>query len=430
MKDSKKKKGKTVSIDTRLVHGSHHSTAWNFSNHVVPPMTSNTTYRLESVERGAQGFLNFGDEDNKDQPIWIYDRLDEPNNLMLEEQLAYLEKGESAVTFSSGMGAISAVCLATLKSGDMILSDPTIYGCTYSLFSNWLPKFNLELEWKESQKDDFLADPPENLRLVYLESVANPNLKVAPLKKICERVKELNKKRSAENKIFVAVDNTFATPIGCNPIELGADFVIQSLTKNIAGFGTELGGAVVCPKAWHIPLKVARKDFGAVLNSKSSWHILNHGVPTLNLRYKKQQDNARLIAKHLNSRAEGIESVIYPGLENHPNFAAASETLTKDEKGELNAGFMIAFTLRGDKEVTKKFVNFLAKESYTITLAVSLGLTKTLVEVPRLMTHSSLDDSASLIGNISEKLIRLSVGIENAADIINDLEAAFHHIKS
>ena len=293
MSDSKKPTNKNVSIDTRLVHGSHHSTAWNFSNHVVPPMTSNTTYRLESVERGAKGFVNFGDENNKDQPIWIYDRLDEPNNLMLEEQLAYLEKGESAVTFASGMGAISAVCLASLKSGDTVLSDPTIYGCTYSLFSNWLPKFNLDVKWKDSQKEDFLDNPPDSLRLVYLESVANPNLKVAPLKKICERVKELNKTRSADRKILVAIDNTFATPIGCNPIALGADFTIQSLTKNIAGFGTELGGAVICPKAWNIPIKVARKDFGAVLNSKSSWHILNHGVPTLNLRFKKQQEKRK-----------------------------------------------------------------------------------------------------------------------------------------
>jgi methionine-gamma-lyase len=392
-------------------------------------MTSNTTYRLESVERGAKGFLNFGDENNKDQPIWIYDRLDEPNNLMLEEQLAYLEKGESAVTFASGMGAISAVCLATLKSGDTVLSDPTIYGCTYSLFTNWLPKFNLDIQWKDSQKENFLDNPPDSLRLVYLESVANPNLKVAPLKKICDRVKELNKTRTDDRKILVAIDNTFATPIGCNPISLGADFAIQSLTKNIAGFGTELGGAVVCPKAWNIPIKVARKDFGAVLNSKSSWHILNHGVPTLNLRFKKQQENARKIAHYLESKASDIESLLYPGLESHPNFKDASHTLTQDEDGNLNAGFMIAFTLKGNNDRTKKFVNYLAKESYSITLAVSLGLTKTLIEVPRLMTHSSLDDSASLIGEISEKLVRLSVGIENYQDIIDDLETAFDHIK-
>jgi len=429
MSDAKKPIDSKPSIDTRLVHGSHHSTAWNFTNHVVPPMTSNTTYRLESVERGAQGFVNFGDEKTEGQPIWIYDRLDEPNNLMLEEQLAYLEKGESAVTFSSGMGAISAVCLATLKAGDLVLSDPTIYGCTYSLFSNWLPKFNLDIKWKDSQKNDFLKNPPENLRLIYLESVANPNLKIAPLKKICDRVKELNKDRAEDRKIFVAVDNTFATPIGCNPIELGADFVIQSLTKNIAGFGTELGGAVICPKTWNIPLKVARKDFGAVLNSKSSWHILNHGIPTLNLRFKKQQESARTIAKYLDSKKIEIESVLYPGLETHPNFENAADTLTKDEFGQLNSGFMIAFTLKGDNERTKKFVNYLAKESYSITLAVSLGLTKTLIEVPRLMTHSSLDDSASKVGEISEKLVRLSIGIENAQDIINDLEAALNHIK-
>lgn len=429
MSDAKKPEESNPAIDTRLVHGSHHSPAWNFTNHVIPPITSNTTYRLESVERGAQGFVNFGDEETQGQPIWIYDRLDEPNNLMLEEQLAYLERGESAVTFSSGMGAISAVCLASLKAGDMVLSDPTIYGCTFSLFSNWLPKFNLGVTWRDSQSTQFLENPPENLRLIYLESVANPNLKIAPLKKICDRVKELNKSRSEDKQILVAVDNTFATPIGCNPIALGADFVIQSLTKNIAGFGTELGGAVVCSKEWNIPLKVARKDFGAVLNSKSSWHILNHGVPTLNLRYTKQQEGAKKIAEHLSSKEFDVESVLYPGLKTHPNYQKASETLTTDSNGNLNSGFMIAFTLKGDKKRTRKFVDYIAKESYSITLAVSLGLTKTLIEVPRLMTHSSLDDSASKVGDISEKLIRMSVGIENPVDIIKDLEAAFDHIK-
>lgn len=415
-----------VSIDTRLVHGKDFSSAWNFKNHVVPPMTSNTTYRLESVERGAQGFAEFGG-DEQEHPIWVYDRLDEPNNLMLEEQLAYLEKGDNAVTFSSGMGAISAVCLATLKAGDCVYSDPTIYGCTYSLFSNWLPKFNLDVKWKDSQKKDFLDKPPENLRLVYLESVANPNLKIAPLKQICDRVKEINKTRAPDKKVLVAVDNTFATPLGCKPLSLGADFSIQSLTKNIAGFGTELGGAVVTKKEWSTPLKVVRKDFGAVLNSKSSWHILNHGIPTLNLRFKKQQESARKISAFLLEEKE-VEQVLYPSLKSHPNYENAKEVLTTDENGDINAGFMISFTLKGGNERTKNFINFLAQKSYSITLAVSLGLTKTLVEVPRLMTHSSLDDSASAEGDISAKLIRLSIGIENPEDIINDLKSGLEHI--
>lgn len=420
MKDPKNKE---ISIDTRLVHGKSFSSAWKFDKHVIPPITSNTTYRLDSVERGAQGFAEFGDSSKEGDPIWIYDRLDEPNNLMLEEQLTYLENGDGAVTFASGMGAISAVCLTALKAGDMVYSDPTIYGCTFSLFSNWLPKFGISLEWKNLQTLEFLENPPENLRLIYLESVANPNLKIAPLDKICARVKELNKDRGDENKILIAVDNTFATPLSCKPLNLGADFSIQSLTKNIAGFGTELGGAVITRSDWITPLKVARKDFGAVLNSKASWHILNHGIPTLNLRFEKQQASAKKIAAFLNENSF-VDSVLYPNLPSHPDYENAKSILTLDENEEINSGFMVSFILKGSAEKTRDFINYLAQNSYTITLAVSLGLTKTLVEVPRLMTHSSLDDAASKTGNISEKLVRLSVGIESAEDIINDIQTA------
>ncbi len=414
---------KNVSVDTRLVHGKSFSSAWNFDKHVIPPITANTTYRLDSVERGAQGFADFGDSSEKKDPIWIYDRLDEPNNLMLEEQLTFLEKGDGAVTFASGMGAISSVCFAALKAGDMIYSDPTIYGCTFSLFSNWLPKFGIDLEWKNLQTLEFLENPPENLRLIYLESVANPNLKIAPLDKICARVKELNSSRPEEKKILIAVDNTFATPLSCNPLVLGADFSIHSLTKNIAGFGTELGGAVVSTEQWITPLKVARKDFGAVLNSKSSWHILTHGIPTLSLRFEKQQASAKKIARFLEEHP-AVENVLYPELESHPDFKTAQSVLTSNEKTGLNSGFMISFILKSSADKTRDFINYLAEHSYTITLAVSLGLTKTLVEVPRLMTHSSLDDEASKTGDISEKLIRLSIGIENPNDIISDLTHA------
>lgn len=418
---------KKHSLSTRLVHGKSFSDAWNFSNHLVPPMTSNSTYRLESVERGSQGFQDFGNPPKDKTPIWIYDRLDEPSNLMLEEQLAYLEGADGAVTFASGMGAISATCLATLKSGDLILSDPTIYGCTFSLFTNWIPKFGIDIQWSSLDEVSVLDNPPENLRMIYLESVANPNLKISPLKKIAQRVAELNKERKPENKILIVVDNTFATPIGCSPLKLGADFVVHSLTKNIAGFGTELGGAVACKEEWMTPLRVVRKDFGAVLNSKSAWQILNYGIPTLKLRFEKQERNARNVARFL-EKSEKVEKVIYPGLDSYPYKKNALESLNSDEEGTLRSGYMIAFLLKGSNEETVRFVDHLAEKSYCITLAVSLGLTKTLVEVPRLMTHSSYDDKASASGNIPQKLVRLSIGIESDADIINDLQSALDSI--
>lgn len=417
---------KSIRQETRLIHGKEHTNAWNFENHLIPPMTSSSTYRLGSVERGAQGFLDFGSGELKDEKIWVYDRLDQPNTIMLEDQLAYLENGECAITFGSGMGAISALCMSVLKSGDEIVSDPAIYGCTHSLFSNWLPKFQIKTQWENLSNIDFLDRIKENTRLIYFESVANPTLKIPPIKEIILKVKEINKNREEDKKLLVAIDNTFATPLGCKPLDLGADFVIQSLTKNIAGFGTELGGAIICSKAWEIMLKVARKDFGAIMHSKSAWQILTHGLPTLPLRFYRQQESALKIAKKL-SENKNVESVLYPSLENHPTYKNAKENLIV-ENGKINGGFMIAFHLKGSVEETMSFVNYLAKNSYSITLAVSLGLVKTLIEVPRLMTHSALDDAASVSGDISNQLIRLSIGLESPEDILNDIDKALENV--
>jgi methionine-gamma-lyase len=413
------------SIETRLVHGEDYTKSWDFSNQLVPPMTSNTTYRLGSVERGAKGFATYGEEEVfEDKKIWIYDRLDEPNNLMLEEQLSYMEQADGAVTFASGMGAISGVVLTALKTGDLIYSDSAIYGCTHSLFKNWLPRMGIKTEWKDFINFDFLDSVPDNLRLIYFESVSNPTLKVANIKAICEKVNEINTNRSEENKILVAVDNTFATPLACNPLSLGADFSIHSLTKNISGFGTELGGAVASSKKWITPLKLIRKDYGAVLNSKSSWSILNHGLPTMHLRFQRQEESAKKIVKELVDHPV-VDKVVYPGL--NPDDGAKT-TLSANSDNIFRPGFMISFSIKGDAETARQFVNRIAEESYCITLAVSLGLTKTLIEVPRLMTHSALDEASSQEGKIHDTLIRLSVGVENADDIISDLKQALSKV--
>ena len=421
------------SIETRLVHGEDYTKSWDFSNQLIPPMTSNTTYRLGSVERGVKGFTTYGEEEGEkdnqekifeDKKIWIYDRLDEPNNLMLEEQLSYIEQADGAITFASGMGAISGVVLTTLKAGDLVYSDAAIYGCTHSLFKNWLPRIGINTEWKDFSHVDFLDEVPKNLKLIYFESVSNPTLKVADIDAICKKVKDLNKNRPNEDQILVAIDNTFATPLACNPLTLGADFSIHSLTKNISGFGTELGGAVATSKKWITPLKLIRKDYGAVLNSKSSWSILNHGLPTMHLRFQRQEESARKIVKYLNNHIK-VEKVIYPELN---QTEAARKTLSANSTNTFHPGFMISFNIKGNSETARHFVNTIATNAYSITLAVSLGLTKTLIEVPRLMTHSSFDEVSSQKGNIYDTLIRLSVGVENPKDIIKDLEKSLETI--
>ena len=420
---------KSASRRTQLVHGKTSSAAWEFSRHLIPPMTANTTFRLESLERGAQGFMSFASDDVGDDgfPILIYDRLDEPNTMMLEEQLASMEHADCAVSFGSGMGAISASILSVVRSGQKIISHRTLYGCTYSLFSSWLPRFGVEttfIDVNSAEHRQLLND--NKVRVLYFEAVTNPSLEIADFPAIVKEVKQINRTRPSDQQILIIVDNTFPTPWGLRPLDLGVDIVVQSLTKNISGFGTEMGGAVMTRKEFEKNLKLARKDFGAIMNPKAAWHITVHGIPTLALRFHQQQENAIKVAKFL-ERHDKVESVIYPGLASYPQ-AKLARSLLRSPEGEFCPGTMISFMVNGDMKKCQRFVNLIATKSYTITLAVSLGLTKTLIEVPGFMTHSAIPPEKLAASGIEPRLIRLSLGIENADDIINDLSTAFTYL--
>jgi methionine-gamma-lyase len=414
------------SIKTFNVHGSAKTQAWEFSNHLVPPMTASTTFRLKSLQRGADGFQLFANIENHEDPIWIYDRLEEPSSKMLEEQLAQMERGEVAISFSSGMGAISASFLAFLKAGDTVLSHKTLYGCSYSLITSWLPRFgiNHRLVNINQLKAGDLKD--KSIKTIYFESVCNPSLEIIDVPRICELVKSENKTRGTENKIKIVVDNTFATPWGLRPLEHGVDMVIQSLTKNIAGFGTEMGGAIVTTKKYLSPLLLIRKDIGAIMHPHSAWNIMIYGIPSQILRFEAQQKNALQVAKFLEKHPK-VEKVFYPGLPGFPQYTLAKKIL-KTPEGHFAPGTMLSFTLRGSNNKTEKFINSIAQNSYTITLAVSLGLIKTLIEVPGLMTHAAVPKEKQAESGIPAKLIRMSLGIEDARDIISDLEQAFEKI--
>lgn len=413
---------------TQAIHGEFQSQSWEFSHHLIPPMTASTTFRLESLQRGAEGFSTFGAKTESGKPIWIYDRLEEPTTKMLEDQLALLEKGECAVAFGSGMGAISSTLMSLLKSGDKVVAHKTLYGCTYSLITNWLPRFNVQnalIDVNSTDLDTQLADP--KTKVVYFESVSNPILEIADLEKIVSKVKAANKKRKPEERIYTVVDNTFATPWALRPLEWDIDFVIQSLTKNISGFGTEMGGAVIAPKAFESVLRVARKDFGAIIHPYSAWHILVYGISTQVIRFEQQQATALKIAKFLESHAK-VESVTYPGLSSHPQNKLAKKYL-KSPENKFAPGTMISFKLKGDMKKCQKFVDDIAKNSYSITLAVSLGLAKTLIEVPGFMTHSAIPNEKRDVSGIDPRAIRLSIGLENAGDIIQDLAEALKNLK-
>lgn len=423
---------KNKSIKTFNVHGSHNTQAWEFSNHLVPPQTASTTFRLRSLKRGADGFQLFANPDSLEKhlknndPIWIYDRLEEPSSKMLEEQLAKMENGETAISFSSGMGAISASLLAFLKSGDHLISHQTLYGCSYSLITSWLPRFGITHDLINMNEITAKDLKNKKLKILYFESVANPSLEIIDIKKISQMVKAENKNRTEENKIKIIVDNTFATPWGMRPLDHGADLVIQSLTKNIAGFGTEMGGAVITSKKFLSSLLLIRKDIGAIMHPHSAWNIMVYGIPSQILRFEAQQKNSLKIAEYLEKHPK-VEKVFYPGLKSFPQYKLA-KSLLRAPTGEFSPGQMLTFTLKGNNKTTEKFINHIAQNSYSITLAVSLGLIKTLIEVPGLMTHAAVPKEKQEQSGIPAKLIRMSVGIEDATDIISDLDDAFKKI--
>ncbi|MFM6928634.1 MAG: trans-sulfuration enzyme family protein [Bdellovibrio sp.] len=425
---TKKMSKKALSPRTQAIHGEFVSKSWEFSHHLIPPMTASTTFRLDSLERGAQGFSTFAGPQDPKNPIWIYDRLEEPTTKMLEDQLAILEKGECAVAFGSGMGAISATLLSLVKAGERVVAHKTLYGCTYSLLTQWLPRLGIENTLVDINDlkalEKMLVD--KKTRVVYFETVSNPILEIADLEKITALIKAANKKRGKNEQVYAVVDNTFATPWALRPVEWGVDFVIQSLTKNISGFGTEMGGAVIAPRAFEGSLRVARKDFGAIIHPYSAWHIMVYGISTQAIRFEQQQATAIKVAQFLEKHPK-VESVTYPGLKSHSQYKLAKKYL-KSPENKFAPGTMISFQLKGDMKRCQKFVDDIAKNSYAITLAVSLGLTKTLIEVPGFMTHSAIPQDKRGESKIDPRAIRLSLGLENAEDVIQDLAAALKRL--
>lgn len=422
---------RNYTMESQLIYGKPKNPKWDYDHQLVPPVSSSTTFRLDSAQRGAEGFKAFANlqalKENK-LPIYIYDRLGEPNKEILEEHLAYAENGESCVTFASGMAAISAILCVLAKAGDEIVSHRTLYGCTFSLMKNWLPRFNIKVKFVDLLKTKELKKTiTDNTKVIYFETPVNPTLEIIDIAEIRKIIDEINKSRKESNKISIVVDNTFATPFCQRPLLLGADFVVHSLTKNIGGFGTEIGGAVITPLKYKPQILLFRKDFGGVLNNKSAWSLLVYGIPTLSLRLSRQQETALEIANFLENHPK-VQIVHYPGLVKFPQYDLAKKQMI-DYHGNFAPGSMIYFVIKGKTPKERqsngaKFINYIAKNAYTITLAVSLGNIRTLIEHPGSMTHSAIPPEVQLKDGMDPGGIRLSIGLENVCDILNDLKKA------
>lgn len=418
---------------THLIHGSFESKKWDYDHHVIPPISHSTAFRLSSLHRGAQGFVQFGAADEALSghiPIYIYDRLDEPTRAMLEENLAYAEGGEVCITFASGMAAISAAMGVALRQGQEVLAHQILYGCTYSLMTNWLPRFGMQVRFADFLKPEaLLGQVTPATRVLYLETPVNPTMELIDIAAIRRITDEINAHRDDSERVLVIVDNTFATPYCQRPLKLGADMVVESLTKDIGGFGTDMGGALIAPANWYNHVMLFRKDFGGVLSPRSAWAILVYGLPTLAARMVNQQKTAQHVAKFLCEHPK-VASVSYPGAECFNQKSLAHRQMANPD-GKFAPGSMLYFVLKGtDGKQTRaeKLVDYLAEYAYTITLAVSLGQIKTLIEHPFSMTHSALPEEQKRAFGLHPEGIRLSVGLEDWHDIIRDLELALEKV--
>lgn len=426
---SKVKEGQ-YNVRSFLIHGRHVTGQWDFSHHVIPPLSSSVTYRLDSASRGAMGFQGFAAHEHREpgqQPVYIYDRLDEPTRAMLEDNLAMAEGGEVAICYSTGMAAISAAFGVLTKTGDHFIAHQTLYGCTYSLLTSWLPRYRINGTYVNLTDLEALdrSIRPET-RVVYFETPTNPTLEIIDIEAVAQVVKKHNAKRGDDEKIHVVVDNTFASPAQQRPLERGADLVVASLTKSVGGFGTDMGGAVIGSLRYETDLILYRKDFGGALAPKTAWPILVYGLPTLDLRLRRQAATAQKVADFLAGHSR-VARVHYPGREDFPWREAALKQM-RDFDGNFAPGIMIYFELEGEPDLRfdrgRSLVDDIATNAYTLTLAVSLGQLRTLIEMPSAMTHSVLPPEVQSGGGIDPGGVRLSIGIEDAEDIIRDLSAA------
>ncbi|MGB2867574.1 MAG: PLP-dependent aspartate aminotransferase family protein [Bacteroidota bacterium] len=426
------------SPETRLIWGKSFTPKWDYSHHVIPPLSASSTFRMSSTKRGAQGFVEFahhvGDFHVESKaPIYIYDRLGEPNKEMLEESLTIAEQGERAITFATGMGAVSALCGILLGSGSEIIAHKMLYGCTYSLFKNWLPRYRINVKWVDFNDTKALDHAiSSHTKLLYFETPINPTMELVDIRKVVQVARRHNARRTKLHRIFTAVDNTFATPFCQRPIELGIDFVVESLTKGLCGFGTDMGGVVVGPDWSYDQLLMYRKDFGGVLGAKSAWPILVYGLPSLAVRFRQQMETAQKVASFLEGDKR-IGLVSYPGLDSFRQRILAHQQM-QDYEGHFAPGTLLYFIPKGKtaEERHRKadsIANYIAKNSYTMTLAVSLGNIRTLIEHPASMTHSAIPPEEQLKRGVDPGGIRLSIGLEKAEDIVRDLRLALDHVR-
>ena len=422
----------STQISTKALHAGHD--AKNTQGTQAVPIYQTTSYVFNNSDHAASLF-------SLAEPGYIYTRLNNPTNDVLEQRLAAMEGGVAAVATSSGTSATATTLMVILKAGDHIVSSNSLYGGTYNMLANTLSRFGITTTFVDpDDPESFAKAVKSNTRAFYAESLGNPKLDVLDLKAISEIAKKA--------KVPFIVDNTVASPALLNPIEHGANIVIHSLTKYLTGNGTSIGGVIIDAGTFdwgngNFPeftepspsyhglnyhealgniafIAKARveglRDFGSAPSPFNSFQTIQ-GIETLDIRMKKHSENALKLAAWLSTREE-VAWVNYPGLKTSNYNSLAKQYLSKGQSGILTFGLKKGF------EAGKK----VADHTKLFSLLANFGDSKSLIIHPSSTTHQQLDEEAQKTTGVTKDLIRLSVGLEDVNDLIADLKAAFAEI--
>ncbi len=392
---------KRMHFGTLCVHAGEHPDPVHGSH--TTPIYQTSTFVFDSADQGASRFA-------RGESGYTYARLvpNTPTHTVLGDKIAALEQGESAQTFASGMAAITAVALAVLKTGDHLLSTDVVYGCTYDLFACVLTRLGIEVSFADTTDLEAVRRSfKPNTRLVFLESPSNPTLN------ICD-ISAISKMARARDALTV-VDNTFATPMFQVPLRLGADAVLHSCTKYLGGHADLIGGALVGSREFIDGLVPTINDTGMNMSPHEAWLCIR-GLKTLHLRMDKHQSNAMLVSEFLTAHPK-IAWVRYPGLASHPQHRLAQRQM----KG---FGGVVSFGVAGGISAGRRLIDNVE----LCSRAVSLGAVDTLIQHPASMTHAGIPEAVRRKSGITDDLVRLSVGIEDAEDIIEDLNRALQRV--
>ena len=340
------------------------------------------------------------------KPGYVYGRTRNPTQALLEQRVADLEGAEAGLAVASGMAALTATFWSLLKAGDRVIADKILYGNSYTFFSKGLPRFGVEAEFVDMCDPAAVAKATAKpFAAVFFETPANPNLRVIDIAMVSAAARRMG--------AVTVVDNTFATPVLQRPLEHGADLVIHSATKYLGGHGDLLAGLVVgrADQVKEVRMNGLRYMTGSTISPLTAFLVLR-GLKTLELRVNQHSKSAAAVADYLGKQGP-ISSVTYPGLPSNPARAAYERQMSA-------GGGLICFELDGGIDRGRKFMNALK----LITRAVSLGDAETLIQHPASMTHASYGAEERAKHGISDGLIRMSVGLENTEDLIDDLEQA------